>query len=94
MIHHAKPAAQMNETLEIEPVSTEHLLTCLGLAIDEAKLLRSLIESRDLASKLKQENPFSDRLVYLNREITYLEKKLAEVRREADAKTAKKRNPS
>ena len=78
----------MSDPSEIEPVSTEQLLTCLGLAIDEAKLLRSLIESRELAARLKQENPFSDRLVYLNREIAYLEKKLAEVRRKADAKTS------
>ena len=73
----------MSEAFEIESVSTEHLLTCLGLAIDEAKLLRSLIESKEMAALLKQEQPFSDRLVYLNREITYLEKKLAEVRRKA-----------
>jgi len=33
---------------QIEPVSTEHLLTCLGLAIDEAKLVRSIIKSKDL----------------------------------------------
>ena len=78
----------MSDTSEIEPVSTEHLLNCLGLAIDEAKLLRSLIESRDLATRLKQENPFSDRLVYLNREIAYLEKKLAEVRRKAESEAS------
>ena len=78
----------MNDPSEIEPVSTEQLLNCLGLAIDEAKLLRSLIESRELAARLKQENPFSDRLVYLNREITYLEKKLAEVRRKADSRAS------
>jgi hypothetical protein len=34
--------------------STEHLLTCLGLAIDEAKLVRSLIQSRDIARVLKE----------------------------------------
>ena len=73
----------MNEPSEKEPASTEHLLTCMGLAIDEARLLRSLIESKQLAARLKQDQPFSDRLVYLNREITYLEKKLAEFRRKA-----------
>ena len=73
----------MNEPSEKEPASTEHLLTCMGLAIDEARLLRSLIESKQLAARLKQDQPFSDRLVYLNREITYLEKKLAELRRKA-----------
>jgi hypothetical protein len=29
---------------QIEPVSTEHLLTCLGLAIDEATLVKPLQE--------------------------------------------------
>jgi hypothetical protein len=73
----------MSELPEIEPVSTEHLLNCLGLAIDEARLLRSLIESKQMAARLRQEQAFSDRLIYLNREISYLEKKLAEVRRQA-----------
>ena len=60
--------------------STEQLLTDLGLAIDEAKLVRSLIKSQDLARKLKEENPFSERLIYLNKEIKYLEAKLTKVR--------------
>ena len=49
--------------------STEQLLTDLGLAIDEAKLVRSLIKSQDLARKLKEENPLSERLIYLNKDI-------------------------
>ena len=32
----------------MKPVSTDHLLTRLGLAIDEAKLVRSLIQSKDI----------------------------------------------
>ena len=68
---------------QIEPTSKEQLLTCLGLAIDEAKLVKSLIESRDRAGKLKQDDPFSRQLVYLNREINYLEVKLTQVRRTA-----------
>lgn len=74
----------MNLHPQIEPASTGRLLACLGLAIDEAKLVRSLIQSRDLAHKLKVKNPFSDRLIHLNREIRYLEKKLAEVRCQAN----------
>ena len=60
--------------------STEQLLTDLGLAIDEAKLVRSLIKSQDLARKLKEGNPFSERLIYLNKEIRYMEARLIEIR--------------
>ena len=73
----------MSTAPEFKPVSTEHLLTCLDLAIDEAKLVRSLIKSKDLAIKLKSDDPFSQRLIYLNREITYLEEKLIEFRSQA-----------
>ena len=38
--------------LQIEPVSTEPLLTCLGLAIDEAKLVRPLIQWKDIVRVL------------------------------------------
>jgi len=58
-------------------------MTCLGLAIDEAKLVRSLIESKDKAGKLEVNDPFSRQLIYLNREINYLEVKLTQVRRTA-----------
>jgi len=74
----------MNISPQIEPVSTERLLTCLGLAIDEAKLVRSIIKSRDTAKKLKMEKPFSQSLVFLNREIEYLEAKLVQVRSRAN----------
>lgn len=68
---------------QIELTSKERLLSCLGLAIDEAKLVKLLIESKDRAGKLKQNDPFSRQLVYLNREINYLEVKLTQVRRTA-----------
>ena len=61
--------------------STEQLLTDLGLAIDEAKLVRSLIKSQDLARKLKEENPFSERLIYMNKEVRYMEDKLIKLRK-------------
>lgn len=70
----------MDTTPQIEPVSTDLLLTCLGLAIDEAKLVRSIIASKELASRLKFENPSSDRMDKLNKEIHYLETKLSQVR--------------
>ena len=69
---------------QIELTSTDRLLTCLGLAIDEAKLVRSIIESKDMAHKLKNEKPLSKKLCQLNREIEYLEVKLAKVRSRAN----------
>ena len=71
---------------QIEPASTEHLLACLGLAIDEAKLVRSIIKSKDMAYKLKTKNPFSQRLVNLNREIAHLETDLVKFRSEVKCK--------
>ena len=64
--------------------STEHLLTCLDLAIDQAKLVRSIIRFQDLAHKVKIERPFSDRLIHLNLEIKHLKTKLAQVRSQAN----------
>ncbi len=68
---------------QIEPVSTEHLLKCMGHAIDEAKYLRQLIHAKDAAAAIKQEKPFSDRLIHLNREIAYLESRLEDIRSDA-----------
>jgi len=70
----------LNPSNQIEPTSADHLLTCLDLAIDEAKLVRSLIKTKDMISKLKEENPFSDSLFFLNIEIPYLEAKLIQLR--------------
>ena len=41
-------------------------------------MVRSSIQLKDLAPELKEKYPFSDRLIYLNREIVYLERKLVE----------------
>ena len=73
----------MRAAHQIEPTSTDRLLTCLGLAIDEAKLVRSIIESRNLARKLETEESLPERLAFIDREIVYLEAKLAEVRQKA-----------
>ena len=70
----------MNISPQIEPVSTKQLLTCLGLAIDEAKLVRELIKSKDIARDMEAKNPAPRRLMLLNREIELLEAKLARVR--------------
>ena len=74
----------MRAAHQIEPITTNRLLTCLGLAIDEAKLVRSIIESKDLAYKQKTEKSLPDRLAHIDREIIYLEAKLAEVREKAN----------
>ena len=74
----------MNISPQIEPVSTEHLLACLGLAINEAKLTRAIIKSKDIARDLEAKNPAPRRLMLLNREIELLEAKLAHVRSQAN----------
>jgi len=79
----------MNTFTHIEPTSTERILSCMALAIDETKLVRSILKSRDMASKLKRDNLFTQRFSYLNKEITNLESKLVQVRNRAD-KTSKK----
>lgn len=74
----------MNVSAQIEPKSTEHLLTSLGLAIDEAKLAKSTIKSSNQASKLEMHEPVSRRLMLVNREIELLETKLIKVRCQAN----------
>ena len=70
----------MNISPHLQPTSTEHLLTCLGLAIDEAKLVREIMKSKDIARDLEAKNPVPRKLMLLNREIELLEAKLAQVR--------------
>ena len=76
---------------QIEPTSTARVLSCMALAIDETKLVRSIIKSRDMASNLKKDNLFTQRSSYLNKEITHLESKLVLVRNKADKTTKKPR---
>ena len=79
----------MNTFPQIEPTSTERILSCMALAIDETKLVKSILKSRDMASNLKRDYLFTQRFNYLNKEITNLESKLVQVRNKAD-KTSKK----
>ena len=72
----------MNTSPQTESASTERLLACLDLAIDEAKLVRLIIKSKDMAYKLKTQNPSSDKLVDLNHQIAHLETKLVKLRSE------------
>ena len=68
--------------IQIESTSTERLLACLDLAIEESKLVRLIIKSKDMAYKLKTQNPSSHKLVDLNRQIAHLETKLVKLRSE------------
>jgi hypothetical protein len=65
---------------QIELVSKDRLLTSMRLAIDETKLVRSINKNKDMAHKLKLDNPLSQRLNHLNKEITRLEARLKKVR--------------
>jgi hypothetical protein len=65
---------------QMEPTSTDRLLTSLGLAIDEAKLIRSIVKSENIVNKVETEKPISRRLLLLNREIELLETKLTRMR--------------
>lgn len=63
-----------------EPASTDRLLASLTLAIEEARLVRSIIESKGIADRLRSEKPVSRRLAHIDREIEYLESRLAQLR--------------
>ena len=76
----------MNLSLQIQPVSTGRLLSCMGLAIDEVMLVRSINISKEMIRNLKAGSPFSDRLNHFKREIRQLETKLDRVRSLANRK--------
>lgn len=73
----------MHLSPQIEPASTDRLLHCLGLAIEEVKLVRDIVNARHQASELKTRSPLSERLEFFDSEILKLESRLARVRREA-----------
>lgn len=73
----------MGSSPQIEPTSTGRLLTCLGLAIDETKLVRSINSSREMMEQLEANNPSSHRLFFLKMEISNLEARLTEIRSKA-----------
>ncbi len=74
----------MDISPQIAPTSTASLLTCLGLAIDETKLVRSINESREVIERLESEDPDSHRLLFLNKELSNLETRLIKTRRKAN----------
>ena len=73
----------MDISPQITPTSTASLLTCLGLAIDETKLVRSINESREVIEQLESNDPLSHRLLFLRKEISNLETRLTKIRRKA-----------
>jgi len=73
----------MQPTLLSGPASKKRILANLHLAIDEAKLLRSLTMSKELAQDLKHQDPGSGRLQFIQKEIVYLESELVNVHRQA-----------
>jgi hypothetical protein len=70
----------MNLSSLHEITSNENLVTSLGLAVAEARMLRSLLKARESSVKADRESGRLQRLVHLNREIDYLEAKLLEVK--------------
>lgn len=70
----------MNLSSLHETTSNENLVTSLGLAVAEARMLRSLLKARESSVKADRESGRLQRLVHLNREIDYLEAKLLEVK--------------
>ena len=73
----------MEISAQIEKTSTGRLLTCLGLAIDETKLIRSINESREIVAQLENDDPSSHRLLFLKKELSNLEARLTKIRRKA-----------
>ena len=70
----------MNPSHPIEPILTDHFSNNLIRAIDEAMLVRSIINSREMVKFLRQDNPFSDRIIHHKRKIRKFETKLAQIR--------------
>ena len=68
----------------IDPVSTNQLLNNLSLAIDEAKLVRSISSIEDQIYKIRNNTGTSPRTNFLERELNNLKKELALTRGKAE----------
>lgn len=73
----------MDRSPQIDPTSTAGLLACMGLAIEETKLIRSLNNSKKMIQELEREDAASERLLFLRREVTNLEARLSKIRSQA-----------
>ena len=63
-----------------EPASTRRLLTNLSLAIDEARIVRNIVDLSDNLRRIEYSPDSISRVAYLRKEITDLELKLNELR--------------
>jgi len=70
----------LNPFHHIEPILKDRFNNNLILAIDEAMLVRSIINSREMVKFLRQDNPVSDRIIHHKRKIREFETKLAQIR--------------
>jgi uncharacterized coiled-coil DUF342 family protein len=67
------------------PASTRRLLTNLSLAIDEARIVRNIVDLSDNLRRIEYSPDSTSRVAYLRREIDGLESKLSELRELAKA---------
>jgi len=70
------------ERLQIlsEPANTKRVLANLSLAIDEARLVRKIVELSDYMRRIEFQPESSKRLEYIGKEIERLEEQLAKTR--------------
>ncbi len=65
------------------PASTRRLLDNLSLAIDEAMLVRKIVNLSDQVRRIEYLPEQSDRVLFLRKEILGLENQLSDVREQA-----------
>jgi len=70
-----------------ESANTKRLLTNLSLAIDEARIVRNIVDLSDNLRRIEYSPDSISRASYLRREIANLESKLNELRAQAKTKT-------
>lgn len=63
-----------------EPASTRRLLINLSLAIDEARIVRNIVDLSDNLRRIENSPDSTSRAAYLRREIDDFELKLADLR--------------
>ena len=68
-----------------EPASTKRLLTNLSLAIDEARIVRNIVDLSDNLRRIEYSPDSISRVKYLRKEIANLELELSELRMQAKA---------
>lgn len=71
----------MNSSSLIKTISTNHLLIPMILALDEARLVSAIIESKELIKSIKVINPHSHMIIHLKREIRRFEAELVNIRK-------------